>query len=102
MVVSQYLPPGLGWRQDVRDFRDFTPQSDSVQQLLAPGGGTADSEPPPPQGDLREYFAPVYDQGNLNSSTAQACASLATYFQFRSTGSRTDPSRLFLYRTTRK
>jgi C1A family cysteine protease len=50
--------------------------------------------------DLREYFLGVYDQLELNASTANACAGLVEYFERRASGRLLRPSRLFLYQNT--
>jgi C1A family cysteine protease len=56
--------------------------------------------------DLRTAFPnshwPVEDQGRLGSCTAQAVVGLAEYLIFRGCGERTDLSRLFLYKATRR
>lgn len=52
--------------------------------------------------DWREYCPAVEDQQNLASSTAHACVGLVQYLQRRATGKLLKPSRLFLYKMTRR
>jgi len=56
----------------------------------------------PREVDLRECFARVYDQQGLNASPAHACVDLVQYFEHRSHGKWIEPSKLFLYKVTRK
>lgn len=99
-TTDEYVPLGLGWRQDLPDPRDFSPHSQQIYQLWE-GLPVAPRELPPSI-DLREYFPPVYNQAGLQSSTAQACAGLVEYFEGRSQGRFVTPSRLFLYKLMRR
>ena len=102
--MPEIAAPGLGWHRDLPDPRDWTPQSDSVLELLE-GLKTIGPSPRKPAAkvDLREFFPTPYDQGPLNSSTIHACTGLVQYFQRRVHGQIAfDPSRLFLYYCTRK
>jgi len=100
--VDLFTPPGLGWHQSLRDLRDYSPDLPAVRELL---GLLPESESPPGalpgSVDLREFFPDVYDQQNLNSSTAQACVGLVEYFERRVHGRTVRPSRMFLYKTAR-
>ena len=100
---------GLGWLPDHPDFRDF-----SHRQGQAPVEGQPDlpmllgalnvSEPAPSlptAQDLRSGFAPVEDQGQLGSCTANAGVGILEYFERRASGRHLDASRLFLYKATR-
>lgn len=100
--MTRFTPPGFGWCQSLRDFRDYTPETQQVQELLTrlPVGanGSARGE----SVDLREFFPAVQNQQGLNSSTAHAAVALVEYFVRRAKGKLVEPSRLFLYHTTRK
>jgi C1A family cysteine protease len=98
---------GTGWLPDLPDIRDRTVTTSElvapVASKLAPlgkrkGSGGAGL---PASADLREYFPPVEDQGELGSCTANAAAGLVEYLQLRTHGSFVDLSRLFLYKATR-
>jgi C1A family cysteine protease len=99
--MDDFELPGLGWRPDLPDVRDFSPDSPRVQTLLAPlrvdhgsrGIG---------QVDLREYFPMPTHQLSANCSCAHTCISLIEYFQRRSMGQTTTLSRLFLYKASRR
>lgn len=79
MVTKRY-----GWRKDKPDFRD------QVMQVQAPGLL-------PPVVDLRPKCAPVLDQGQLGSCTANAIAA-AIDFEVKKRGlPLLNPSRLFIY-----
>lgn len=90
---------GLGWRPDQPDFRDCTPASPAVQELLSGLANHRRSDRLPPDCDLRDYFPEPYDQQSLKSSSAQAVAALVEYFERRALGRMERPSRLFLYKT---
>jgi len=95
---------GTGWLPDWPDFRDFTPEHEQVKELLAGAGITKAPEEVaklPASVDLRAYFSPVEDQGNLGSCTANAGAGVVEYFERRAYGNYVDASRLFLYKVTR-
>src|SRR5574341_1072153 len=108
---------GMGWLRDLPDFRDFTPDDDKIAPELykaksaslrgvptGGGGAAAAAAPVPtldPTTDLRPWFSPIEDQGNLGSCTANAGAGLIEYFQRRAFGVYINASRLFLYKATR-
>lgn len=104
-------PTGMGWlpdRPDVRDLPYDAPEvrellaasgSKSLQALASDAGGEAEL---PAAVDLREYFSPVEDQGQLGSCTANAACGIVEYYQRRSFGKYIDMSRLFLYKVTRE
>jgi C1A family cysteine protease len=101
--MCKFVPPGLGWQRDLPDFRDYSPWTDTVQELLgqlkplrSSAAAKRTSE------DLREYFPEVDDQRQLNSSTAHACVGLVEYFERRAYGRTLELSRLFLYKIARK
>jgi C1A family cysteine protease len=96
--MALYLPRGFGWLPATPDFRDFTPKSAPIADLLA--SLPADNEPPdelPPAVDLREYFLDVDDQLDLPTSSAHACAALVQYFERRAHGRVLRPARLMLH-----
>lgn len=92
--------PGMGWRRDTPDFRDYTPERSPVCELLA--GLPAARSQRPSKIDLRDFFRPVEDQESRNCSTACACLGLVEYFKERAYGHAQRSSRQFLYRTTRR
>ena len=76
----------------------------SVSEMLATLGivpEVTDAGALPARSDLRGYFSPVEDQGDIGSCTAHGVISLAEYFQIRSFKSYTNLSRLFTYKMTR-
>jgi C1A family cysteine protease len=106
--------PGMGWLPDYPDFRDHTVEHDEVTQRLK-GLGQRDSikvmlskvgvakraKALPSSVDLREWFSPVEDQGQLGACTAHAGVGMVEYFEKRAFGKHIDASRLFLYKATR-
>jgi C1A family cysteine protease len=99
----------LGWIPDYPDFRDYTEETAEVREILKgtglpwgkPGKGKKRIAPSPPAVDLREWCAPVEDQGRLGSCTAQAGVGIIEYYERKSFGRHIDASRLFLYKVTR-
>ncbi|MDX2212993.1 MAG: C1 family peptidase [Oculatellaceae cyanobacterium bins.114] len=96
----------MGWLRDYPDFRDYTPEHDKIQPLLekvgvAPTPKLAKKDLPSSV-DLRAWFPPIEDQGNIGSCTANAGVALVEYFEKRACGKHIDASRLFLYKVTRK
>jgi C1A family cysteine protease len=91
---------GLGWVRDLPDFRDLTPESETIAPLLA---RTAVGGPPalPVTVDLRAWCSPIEDQGQLGSCTANAGVGMVEYFERRAFGKHLDGSRLFVYKVTR-
>src|SRR3972149_4016853 len=105
---------GMGWIPDYPDLRDYRMdnygvstrlkelgQQKSVRRMLQATGVDADGKKLPASVDLRQWFPPVEDQGELGSCTANAGVGLVEYFQRRSFKKHLDASRLFLYKTTR-
>jgi C1A family cysteine protease len=97
--MSTFIPPALGWRRDLPDPRDYSPQHDRVAEHLKQ---LTPREPWPERIDWREYCAGVDDQMNLAASTAHACVGLLQYFERRSRGRIIEPSRMFVYKTARR
>src|ERR671918_176918 len=93
---------GMGWLPDRPDFRDLGPQDAEVGDLLvktvAPDMGP---QAMPGSVDLRKWCAPVENQGQIGSCTANAGVGLVEYFERKAFGRHIDASRLFLYKVTR-
>lgn len=85
-----------GWVPDPKKDKDLHARSPKIQKLL-----TAVGVPLPGVVNLQEGFPPVYDQGSINSCTANALAGLIDYFEMKTAGRCILPSRLFIYKTTR-
>jgi C1A family cysteine protease len=108
-----FIQKRMGWLPDVPDFRDYSFNNDSLSQKDKARGKTrsikemvkkariAAAQEIPDSVDLREWFSPVEDQGDLGSCTAHACVGIYEYFERRAFGSHIDGSHLFLYKATR-
>ncbi len=97
---------GMGWLPDYPDFRDYTPEEETIREILrktkvAPRARRAAAPKLPSGVDLRAWCSPVEDQGDLGSCTANAGAGIVEYFERRACGKHIEASRLFLYKTTR-
>lgn len=94
---------GMGWLRDLPDFRDYTPEHEKIQPLLAMMNVARPAAPAslPASVDLRAWCSPIEDQQDLGSCTAQAGAGLIEFYENKAFGTYTDASRLFLYKTTR-
>src|SRR4051794_12034626 len=95
---------GMGWLPDLPDVRDFTPESEEIKPLLEQVGVAepAKDAPLPKTVDLRQYFSPIDNQGNIGSCTAHAGTGLLEYYERRAHNNYIDASRLFLYKATRE
>ena len=91
---------GMGWIPDYPDFRDYTEKTESVKTVLEPTGILRAGKLPA-KVDLREWCAPVEDQGKIGSCTAHAGAGVIEYYERKALGRHIDASRLFLYKVTR-
>lgn len=104
-TVERHGEYPTGWLPDWPDFRDYTPETPDVQELLQPLGVAQAHVKAPPRlaasVDLRGYFSPVENQGNLGACTAHAGVGVLEYFERRAFGNHVDASRLFLYKATR-
>jgi len=94
-----------GWVPDRPDIRDYTTHSPSIATALAKvpkstrrGARRAARSGPV---DLRQWCAPIEDQGDVGSCTANAGVGLVEYFERRTFNRHVDASRLFLYKATR-
>lgn len=116
--------PGMGWLPDVPSVSDYSEDHPQIAPLLgktrlaaqgprssagkAAGGGksaaaiaTAAAPGLAASVDLRTYFSPIEDQGQLGSCTANAAVGMVEYYERRAFGKHLDASRLFVYKTTR-
>lgn len=101
-ISEEGQPLGMGWLRDLPDFRDYTPESETVKpQLEAIGAADAEAVQLPATVDLRQYCSPIENQLALGSCTANATVGLVEYFERRAHGRFIDASRLFLYKATR-
>src|SRR4051794_17242869 len=93
----------MGWLPDWPDFRDFTHEHEKVQPILAAVGLTKPdaARKLPATVDLRGYFSPVENQGQLGACTAHAAIGVLEYSERRAFNNYVDASRLFLYKVTR-
>ena len=91
--------PIADWHRDHADLRDISPHFDEVVRLLIELKRNSQT---PNYVDLREFWGEVEDQQTLRTGTAFACAALLQYFVRRSSGKLIHPSKLFIYRTTRR
>lgn len=102
------LEKGTGWVPDPESSKDRTPETPTVALALDRVFGDASPTASNPRApmlpgrvDLRAGFPPIYDQGQTNSCTANALSGLVAYFEGKTYGTVTEPSRLFLYKATR-
>ena len=93
---------GMGWLPDYPDLRDYTPEHNTVKEIVKKAGlAEPNGQVLPVSADLRAWCSPVENQGDLGSCTAHAGVGVVEYFQRRAFGKHVDASRLFLYKTTR-
>jgi len=102
---------GLGYLPDVPKAEDYTEEHREVAPLLAKtklaDGGTAKAGAKAGPAalsasvDLRQWFSPIEDQGQLGSCTANAAAALLEYYERRGSGRYVDASRLYIYKVSR-
>ena len=92
----------MGWRPELPDLRDYTFQTKEVADILGPLKlSKVAVSTLPTSVDLRKWFPPIEDQGDLGSCTANAGVGVFEYFERRAFGEHIDASRLFLYKVTR-
>ena len=91
----------LGWVPDYPDFRDYTPEHETIKPLLASLKAATPPKALPPAADLRPWCSPIEDQEDIGSCTAHAGVGIYEYFERRAFGRHLDASRLFLYKVTR-
>jgi C1A family cysteine protease len=97
--MASRLCQATGWRPDLPDRRDYTPLEESVAQTLK---SLPNARRPAVRVDWRKYCGPALDQLALPASAAHAAAGLVDYFVRRTSGRLIQPSRLFLYQTSRR
>ena len=78
-----------GWKPDLPDHRDFS-YGELRLGLEAPATQ-------PPSVDLRAHCPPIYDQGEIQSCTANAIAAAFRFLEIKSGSNKLSPSRLFIY-----
>ena len=113
--LARVTPRGMGWIRDIPSIRDYGPfheyvsvkkaqlgQSDSILEMLAETDALDFELELATAVDLRQWFAPVDDQGSLGSNAVHAVISLLAYFEYRAWGEQIDASARFLYKTARK
>lgn len=84
------------------DFRDYTPESHAVQDVLAKSRALKlVRKKSPASVNLMEWCSPIEDQEDLGSCTANAGVGIMEYFQRRAFGKYLDASRIFLYKVSR-
>ena len=97
--------PLRGWIPSRIQKKD--PQASEARRVLAEKTDTRVPKQILRKVDLRPFFPPVYDQGNLGSCTAQAAAGALEYYQRRwylqnrGIAYSKTPSRLFIYKHNR-
>ena len=91
----------MGWLPDYPDFRDYTPEHERIEAMVARVGLKEAEMKLRPSEDLTRWCSPIEDQGGLGSCTAQAGVALVEYYERRAFGRHLDASRLFLYKVTR-
>ena len=91
----------LGWLPDYPDLRDYTRESEEIEPLLAKTAvKKSKRRKATAKTDLREWCAPIEDQGQIGSCTAHAgVGTLGT--SSASCTAHLDASRRFLYKVTR-
>ena len=93
---------GMGWHRDLPDMRDFTSESDKIDEVLSKSASLKKARKAMPSTvDLRRWCSPIEDQGNLGSCTANAGVGMMEYYERHALDKYMDASRLFLYKVTR-
>jgi C1A family cysteine protease len=100
-IPREELPAAMGWLPDWPDFRDYSIEHDEVLSQLDKVGVADAVEASPAAVDLRPWFSPIENQGQIGSCTANAGAGVYEYFERRAFNKHLDASRLFLYKSTR-
>ncbi len=91
----------MGWLPDYPDFRDYTPEHETIKSMLTRAKAATPPKAIPLTADLRPWCSPIEDQKNIGSCTANAGVGIYEYFERRAFGKHVDASRLFLYKVTR-
>ena len=92
---------GLGWLRDLPDVRDYSTEHETIKPMLKKLKVLAAPSTLAAKVDLRAWCAPIEDQGQLGSCTANAGVGLIEFYERKAYGVSLDASRLFLYKATR-
>lgn len=90
-----------GWLPPVPDLRDYKTDNLHIKAISRKLGIDKIKTSGSGNVDLRQWFSPVENQGNIGSCTAHAGIGIVEYFEKRASGKHLEGSRLFLYKTTR-
>lgn len=105
--------PGMGYLPDLPSLRDYTSETDKVNDrlaslgekpvnsLLRAVGAVAPMAKLPATSDLRQWCSPIEDQDAIGSCGPHAGIAIIEYSERRAFGTHVDLSRLFVYKTTR-
>ena len=77
---------GMGWLPDYPDFRDYTPEHETIKPTLTRAKAATPPKAIPVKADLRPWCSPIEDQGSLGSCTANAGVGMYEYFERRAFG----------------
>ncbi|MEI6067833.1 MAG: hypothetical protein WCP96_10860 [Methylococcaceae bacterium] len=91
----------LGWVRDLPDVRDYSPEHKAIKPMLKKLNVLKTPATLATKVDLRAWCAPIEDQGQLGSCTANAGVGMIEFYEKKAYGTWLDASRLFLYKTTR-
>jgi C1A family cysteine protease len=101
VLLSSGRTVGTGWLPPRPDLRDYTTDQKEIKAISKKLGIRQGKSKPHASVDLRKWFSPVEDQGELGSCTAQAGIGIVEYYEKRAFDKRLEGSKLFLYKTTR-
>lgn len=100
-MKANFSSHGLGWMRDLPDIRDYSPEHEKIKPMLKKLNVLSAPTSLPVAVDLRNWCAPIEDQGALGSCTANAGVGLIEFYEKKAFGAWLDASRLFLYKATR-
>ena len=92
---------GTGWLRPKPDLRDYTVTNPKIVEIGKALGLKKGVKDLPSSVDLRQWFSPIEDQGQLGSCTANAAVGIIEYFENRAHDKYFNGSRLFVYKVTR-
>jgi C1A family cysteine protease len=92
---------GTGWLPPLPDLRDYSVDQPDIKEMGKSLGLARRTLKVSTSVDLRPWFSPIENQGNIGSCTAHAGVGIVEYFQRRAYGKHIEGSRLFVYKTTR-
>lgn len=99
MTSPPFLTEGLGWRPDLPDPRDYTPEHERIAELLK---GLPRVESMPRAVAWGDFCPGEIDRGGTATSVACACVALVQYFERRVQGRAVRPSVQFVHQTARR